>query len=79
VAKRRKARAAPAADARHAAAHRRSKHQWLQDDRWHDLIVILDDATTEIYDAQLVVEESTRTVMAALREVIETRGLFCSL
>jgi transposase len=56
-----------------------SKHRWLNDDRWHDLIVILDDATSEIYYAQLVEEESTRTVMAALREVIETRGLFCSL
>jgi transposase len=55
-----------------------SKHRWLND-RWHDLIVILDDATSEIYYAQLVEEESTRTVMAALREVIETRGLFCSL
>jgi len=30
-----------------------SKHRWLQDDRWHDLIVILDDATSEIYYAQL--------------------------
>jgi hypothetical protein len=56
-----------------------SKHRWLQDDRWHDLIVILDDATSEIYYAQLVEEESTRTVMAALREVIETKGLFCAL
>ncbi len=56
-----------------------SKHRWLQDERWHDLIVILDDATSEIYYAQLVEEESTRTVMAALREVIEKRGLFCSL
>ncbi len=46
------------------------------DDRWHDLIVILDDATTEIYYAQLVEEESTRTVMAGLREVIEIQGLF---
>ena len=54
-----------------------SKHQWLNDDRWHDLIVILDDATTEIYYAQLVKEESTRTVMAGLREVIEIQGLFC--
>ena len=34
-----------------------SKHQWLNDDRWHDLVVILDDATTEIYYAQLVAEE----------------------
>jgi len=56
-----------------------SKHRWLQNDRWHDLIVILDDATSENYYAQLVEEESTRTVMEALREVIETRGLFCSL
>jgi transposase len=56
-----------------------SKHRWLNDDRWFDLIVILDDATSEIYYAQLVEEESTRTVMAGLREVIETKGLFCSL
>ncbi len=25
-----------------------SHHQWFQDERWHDLIVILDDATSEI-------------------------------
>jgi transposase len=56
-----------------------SKHQWFGDQRWHDLIVILDDATSEIYYAQLVEEESTRTVMAGLREVIETQGLFCAL
>jgi len=56
-----------------------SKHRWLNDDRWYDLIVILDDATSEIYYAQLVEEESTRTVMAGLREVIETKGLFCAL
>jgi transposase len=56
-----------------------SKHQWLNDDRWYDLIVILDDATSEIYYAQLVEEESTRTVMAGLREVIEKKGLFCAL
>jgi transposase len=56
-----------------------SKHQWLNDDRWYDLIVILDDATSEIYYAQLVEEESTRTVMTGLREVIETEGLFCAL
>jgi transposase len=56
-----------------------SKHQWFGDDRWYDLIVILDDATSEIYYAQLVAEESTRTVMAGLREVIQTQGLFCAL
>jgi transposase len=56
-----------------------SRHRWFQDDRWYDLIVILDDATSEIYYAQLVEEESTRTVMAGLREVIETKGVFCAL
>ena len=35
--------------------------------RYYDLIVILDDATSQIYYAQLVEEESTRTVMAGLR------------
>ena len=58
-----------------------SKHRWLQGDRWHDLIVILDDATSEIYYAQLVEEESTRTVMAAcakssrLLKRLRTHGL----
>ena len=56
-----------------------SKHQWFGDERWYDLMVILDDATSEIYYAQLVEEESTRTVMAGLREVIQTQGLFCAL
>ncbi|HEY7305423.1 MAG TPA: ISNCY family transposase [Bryobacteraceae bacterium] len=56
-----------------------SKHRWFSDERWYDLLVILDDATSEIYYAQVVEEESTRTVMAALREVIERKGLFCAL
>jgi transposase len=56
-----------------------SRHQWFQDERWYDLIVILDDATSEIYYAQLVEEESTVTVMAGLREVIERKGVFCAL
>jgi transposase len=56
-----------------------SSHQWFQDDRWYDLIEVLDDATSQTYYAQLVEEESTRTVMTALREVIERQGLFCAL
>ena len=56
-----------------------SKHQWFGDERWHELIVILDDAASEICHAQLVEEESTRTVMAGLRSVIAEKGLFCSL
>jgi transposase len=56
-----------------------SCHPWFQDDRWYDLIEVLDDATSETYYAQLVEEESTRTVMAALKEVIERQGRFCAL
>jgi len=56
-----------------------SKHRWFQDDRWYDLLVILDDATSEICYAQLVEEESTRTVMRGLKDVIEAKGLFCAL
>src|SRR5262244_1027447 len=56
-----------------------SHHQWFQDERWYDLIVILDDATSEIYYAQLTEEESTLTVMAGLKEVVENKGAFCAL
>jgi len=56
-----------------------SDHRWFQDERRHDLLVILDDATSEIYYAQLVESESTPTVMAALRSVIAERGIFCAL
>jgi hypothetical protein len=38
------------------------------------LIVILDDATSEIYYWQLVEEESTRTVTAGLRAASEKAG-----
>jgi transposase len=56
-----------------------SHHQWFQDERWYDLIEVLDDATNETYYAQLVEEESTCTVMAALKEVIARKGRFCAL
>src|SRR5262249_7189253 len=51
----------------------------FQDGRYYDLITILDDATSEIYYAQLVAEEGTRTLMPAVREVIEKQGIFCAL
>jgi transposase len=56
-----------------------STHRWLGGEQWHDLIVVLDDATSEVYYAQLVEQESTETVLAALREVVERRGIFCAL
>lgn len=56
-----------------------STHRWMGGVQYHDLLVVLDDATSEIYYAQLVEQESTLTVLAALREVVEKRGLFCAL
>jgi len=56
-----------------------SHHQWFGDERWHDLIVLMDDATSEICHAQLVEAESTMSVMAGVREVVENKGIFCSL
>ena len=57
-----------------------SRHRWIPGlEGYQDLIVIFDDATSEVYDVQLVKEESTMTVMGALKRVVEQRGLFCSL
>jgi hypothetical protein len=41
--------------------------------------MIVDDAISEIYYARLVEEESIRTVLAGLREVIENQGVFRAL
>jgi transposase len=57
-----------------------SRHRWIPGlDQYQDLIVVFDDATSEVYDVQFVEEESTLTVMASLKRVVESRGLFCSL
>jgi hypothetical protein len=56
-----------------------SKHAWLGQGGRQDLIVVLDDANSEVYYAQLVREESTSTVMAALKAVVEQQGVFCAL
>jgi transposase len=57
-----------------------STHEWmpLLSGLKQDLIVFMDDATSEVYSAYLVDEEGTMTVMAGLKEVIENEGLFCS-
>ena len=56
-----------------------SKHAWLGEGRYYDLVTILDDATSEIYYARLVKEEGTRTLMPAVRQVVESKGIFCAL
>jgi transposase len=55
-----------------------STHEWVRGCQW-DLIVTLDDATSELYSAFFVEEEGTMSSFQGLREVIETRGLFSSL
>lgn len=56
-----------------------STHRWLGSEQYDDLLVVLDDASSTVYYAQLVEQESTWTVLAALREVVETHGIFCAL
>jgi hypothetical protein len=57
-----------------------STHAWIPGlDGMQDLIVVLDDATSEVYYAQFVPQESTLTRMAALKAVIEQHGVFCAL
>lgn len=55
-----------------------SRHQWLGA-AWCDLIVTMDDATSEVYSGFFVAEEGTMSTFRALAEVIAAKGLFCSL
>ncbi|MEE1569439.1 MAG: ISNCY family transposase [Alphaproteobacteria bacterium] len=55
-----------------------SSHQWVAG-KWWDMIVTMDDATSEIYSAFFVDEEGTMSTLEALSEVIEVKGLFCAL
>lgn len=57
-----------------------SRHLWLPAlGRQIDLIVTMDDATSEIYSAFLVDEEGTASSLRGLHEVIARHGLFCAL
>jgi hypothetical protein len=56
-----------------------SRHAWIEGMPAMDLIVTMDDATSEIYSMFLVEEEGTASTFLGLREVIGERGLFCSL
>lgn len=56
-----------------------SRHDWLDGAPPLDLVVTLDDATSEIYSAFLVAEEGTASSFRGLAEVVAVRGLFCAL
>jgi len=54
-----------------------SRHRWVGEVAW-DLIVTMDDASSEVYSAFFVPEEGTWSSFQGVRETIEQRGLFCS-
>jgi len=57
-----------------------STHAWIPNlEGVQDLIAVLDDATSVAYYARFVPQESTRTMLAALKAVLDGPGLFCAL
>jgi len=44
-----------------------------------DLVVILEDATSEVYEADFVPQEDTLSCLGQIRAVVEQKGLFCAL
>jgi transposase len=58
-----------------------STHRWLSlcPDQRDDLLVLMDDATSRVYEARLVEEEDTRSSMTVLRDCVKRRGVFCAL
>lgn len=56
-----------------------SKHRWIEAlDHNIDLIVTMDDATSEITSAFFVDEEGTQSSLQGIEETINKYGLFCS-
>lgn len=57
-----------------------SKHRWIAAlEACFDLVITLDDATSEVYSAFLVDEEGTASTFRGLLEVFGRHGLPCSL
>ena len=58
-----------------------SKHPWIPSlaPESQDLIAIVDDATSDVYYAKLVPEENTVECMLALKQVVMSKGVFCSM
>ena len=55
-----------------------SSHEWVVGRCW-DLIVTMDDATSETLSALFVAEEGTMSAFRGLSEAISAKGLFCAL
>ncbi|MEW6741107.1 MAG: ISNCY family transposase [Nitrospirota bacterium] len=55
-----------------------SRHEWVPGKVW-DLIVTMDDASSEHYSMFFVEEEGTQSSFQGIQEVIEKHGVFASL
>ncbi|MDF1556549.1 MAG: ISNCY family transposase [Deferrisomatales bacterium] len=55
-----------------------STHAWVPGVHW-DLIVTMDDATSEHYSMVFVEEEGTHSSFLGIQQTLEAQGLFCSL
>lgn len=57
-----------------------SDHGWLPalEGQRQCLVAFLDDATNEVLDARFVAEEGTVPVLAGLKRILQTKGLFAS-
>ena len=56
-----------------------SPHDWFGNDTEYDIITISDDANNRLYDIEMVKEEDSLSCMSMLRNVVEKKGIFCSL
>lgn len=55
-----------------------STHEWVPGKKW-DLIVTMDDATSEHYSMFFVPEEGVQSSFRGVKDVFDVKGLFCSL
>ena len=58
-----------------------SPYAWIPalPDEMFDLLVLMDDATNEIYEMELIPEEDTLGCMKLIKTCIQKQGIFCSL
>lgn len=56
-----------------------SPHDWFGNGTEYDIVTISDDANNEVYDIALVDEEDSLTCLSMIKNVVEKKGVFCSL
>jgi len=56
-----------------------SPHYWFGNDTEYTIVTVSDDANNKLYDIELVKEEDGLTCMSMLKNVVEKKGIFCSL